>query len=112
MFLVQHIRHFAVHTNDDNQRPAVKRRELIRQGLGRWVIDLSLDRFEGIEKIIERREENDPLARRVLRVNEACALPSTDTADACHKERWTHPESLTLPLPGEPWNPRGVAQSV
>ncbi len=23
-------------------------------------------------------------------VNEACALPSTDTAEACLKERWTH----------------------
>ena len=55
---------------------AVKRRELIRQGLGRWIIDLSLDRFEGIEKIIKRRKEGDPLARRVLMVYEACALPS------------------------------------
>ena len=65
----------------------MKRQELIRQGLGRWVIDLSLNRFEGIEKIIERREEDDPMARRVLRVNEACALPSTDTAEACITSR-------------------------
>ncbi len=49
-------------------------------------IDLSLDRFDGIEKTIERREESDPMAWRVLSVNEACALPSTDTAEACLKE--------------------------
>lgn len=86
----------------------MKRQELIRQGLGRWVIDLSLNRFEGIEKIIERREEDDPMARRVLRVNEACALPGTDTAEACHKERLTHLSLLhyRAARPGEPWNPR------
>jgi len=64
----------------------VKRQELILQGIGRWVIGLSGDRFEGIEKIIERRA----MARRLLRVNEACARPSTDTAEACLKERLTH----------------------
>ncbi len=30
------------------------------------------------------------MARRVLMVNEACALPSADTAEACLKERLTH----------------------
>jgi len=54
--------------------------------LGRWVIDLSLDRFEGVDKIIARRA----MARKVLRVNEACARLSTDTAEACLKERLTH----------------------
>ena len=59
---------------------------------------------EGIEKIIERRA----MARRVLMVNEACALPRTDTAEASAKERLTHLSLLHCRAArrGEPWNPR------
>jgi hypothetical protein len=59
----------------DYTLPPVKRQILIRKGLGRWlsVIDLLLERFAGIEQIIECIEEDDPMAVMVTIINAVCA---------------------------------------
>lgn len=94
---------------DDYTLPPVKRQILIRKGLGRWlsVIDRLLERFAGIEQIIERIEEDDPMAVMVTIINAVCAMKDTHAAEAHLKQRLAH-----LPLfhyratgPGEPWDP-------
>jgi hypothetical protein len=110
VILAQLVDHFS---RDDMQTgtyklPPVKRQALIRKGLGRWltVIDFLLQRFAGIERIIERHEEDDPMVVMVTIINEVSTMTDAQAIEA-HLRR-----SLAyLPLfhyramhPGEPWD--------
>jgi hypothetical protein len=86
----------------------MKRQALMCKGLGCWlsIIDLLLQRFAGIEKVIER-EENDPMVVMATIINGACAIKDPSASEAHLRQRLAH-----LPLfhyratrPGEPWDP-------
>jgi hypothetical protein len=86
----------------------MKRQALMCKGLGRWlsIIDLLLQRFASIEKVIER-EENDSMVVMATIINGACAIKDPSASEAHLRQRLAH-----LPLfhyraarPGEPWNP-------
>lgn len=94
---------------EDYKLPPVKRQALIRKGLGHWlsIIDVLLQRFVGIEQIIERREEDGPMAVMMRIINDVCAVKDNQAAEAHLRFRLAH-----LPLfhyramrPGEPWEP-------
>lgn len=111
MILVQLVDHLS---GDDMETDTykllpVKRQALIRKGLGHWltVIDFLLQRFAGIERVMERREEDDPMAVMVTIINEVSAMTDVQAAEAHLRQSLAH-----LPLfhyramhPGEPWDP-------
>jgi hypothetical protein len=94
---------------DTYKLPPVKRQALIRKGLGRWltVIDFLLQRFAGIERIMERHEEDDPMVVMVTIINEVSTMTDAQATEAHLRQSLAH-----LPLfhyramhPGEPWDP-------
>jgi hypothetical protein len=115
VILVQLVDHFSGDNmeTDTYKLPPVKRQVLIRKGLGRWlnVIGLLLERFAGIEQIIERREEDNPMAVMITIINEVSAMTDAQATEAHLRQSLAH-----LPLfhyramyPGEPWDPIGIA---